>query len=310
MRRLGTHLALISLIGGIGSASPAGAQELADERARVLATAEGALEAISAENMIAFTDFMVDETIMFRVADRDGRVQYSARTRAESRSNSPSADIEERGFDPEVRISGPLAMVWLPYDLYLDGEWSHCGVDAFTLLRIDGDWRIASLAWTIEQPPACKGHPDGPPGVDNRQRQEADSLSVLRVSGNVKNPLSLTLADIAALPHQEVVAEVHGRSVKYRGVALGAVLQRAGVPEGREIVRTVVVARATDAYEAVFSLAELTPDFVDRIALVADARDGEPLPAGEGPVRLVVPGEKEGARWVRQLIELEVRRVR
>ncbi|KPK65933.1 MAG: hypothetical protein AMS21_03460 [Gemmatimonas sp. SG8_38_2] len=146
--------------------------------------------------------------------------------------------------------------------------------------------------------------------MDNRQRQEADSLSVLRVSGNVKNPLSLTLADIAALPHQEVVAEVHGRSVKYRGVALGAVLQRAGVPEGREIVRTVVVARATDAYEAVFSLAELTPDFVDRIALVADARDGEPLPAGEGPVRLVVPGEKEGARWVRQLIELEVRRVR
>ena len=45
----------------------------------------------------------------------------------------------------------------------LDGEWSHCGVDAFTLVRIEGDWKISSLAWSIEQPPACRQHPDGPP---------------------------------------------------------------------------------------------------------------------------------------------------
>jgi hypothetical protein len=54
-------------------------------------------------------------------------------------------------------------MVWLPYDLYLDGKWSHCGVDVFTLVRQEGAWRIATMAWSAEQPPVCEPHPDGPP---------------------------------------------------------------------------------------------------------------------------------------------------
>jgi len=163
MRFSPTQLGLVTFVLGAALASSAGAQEPTDELARVLAVVEASLEAISNEDMIAFTDFMIEETVMLRVAERDGRVQYSVRTRAESRANGPSADIVERGFDPEVRISGPLAIAWLPYDLYLDGEWSHCGVDVFTLVRIEGDWKISSLAWSIEQPPACRRHPDGPP---------------------------------------------------------------------------------------------------------------------------------------------------
>jgi hypothetical protein len=70
--------------------------------------------------------------------------------------------VTERGFRPEVRINGPLAMVWYPYDLYRDGRWSHCGVDVFTLIRNEGRWRIATMSWSAEQPPACEPHPDGP----------------------------------------------------------------------------------------------------------------------------------------------------
>lgn len=140
-------------------------------------------------------------------------------------------------------------------------------------------------------------------------QQVADTLVVLRVAGDVERPLSLTLADMAAFPHEEVLGEIHGRSVRYRGVELGELLQRAGPPVGREVIRTIVVARGVDGYEAVFALPELTPDFIDRTVLVAYARDGEPLPASEGPVRLVIPDEKEAARWVRLLHEIEVRRL-
>ena len=141
-------------------------------------------------------------------------------------------------------------------------------------------------------------------------QEAADTLTVLRVTGEVGNPLSLTLADIAALPHRDVTAEIHERSVRYHGVELNELLRLANPPEGIEVVRTFVIARAADVYEAVFSLAELTPDFTDRTVLLADARDGESLPDAEGPLRLVVPDEREAARWVRQLLELEVRRVR
>jgi len=144
----------------------------------------------------------------------------------------------------------------------------------------------------------------------DQAQQVADTLVVLRVTGDVESPLSLTMADLAALPHQELLAEIHGRSVIYRGVQLSELLTLAGPPVGAHVVRTIVVARAADDYEAVFSLAELTPDFTDRVVLVADSRDGESLPANEGPVRLVIPDEREGARWVRLLREIEVRRLR
>ncbi len=56
-----------------------------------------------------------------------------------------------------------VAQVWMPYDLYLGDKWSHCGVDTFTLMKSEGRWRVAALVYTIEQPPACRPHPAGPP---------------------------------------------------------------------------------------------------------------------------------------------------
>lgn len=34
--------------------------------------------------------------------------------------------------------------MWAPYDLYIGKTWSHCGVDAFTLVMSDGRWRVAA----------------------------------------------------------------------------------------------------------------------------------------------------------------------
>jgi hypothetical protein len=85
------------------------------------------------------------------------------RTREQMRAQLSQRKIVERGFRPEAKVNGAIAMVWFPYDLYIDGAWSHCGVDVFTLVRANGQWRIASLAWSAEQPPVCEKHPSGPP---------------------------------------------------------------------------------------------------------------------------------------------------
>jgi hypothetical protein len=46
----------------------------------------------------------------------------------------------------------------------------------------------------------------------------------------------------------------------------------------------------------------------DRIILLADARDGQPLSPHEGPFRIIVPKEKRPARWVRQVKSVTVRK--
>lgn len=133
-----------------------------DERARALAIADSALGAITRGDWVGLTDLMLDEAIMFPSGTRNGAFRYSVRTRAEQRATKATG-VVERGYRPEVRVQGPIAMVWYPYDLYINGNWSHCGIDVFTLLRKDSTWRIATLVWSAEQPPVCEKHPDGPP---------------------------------------------------------------------------------------------------------------------------------------------------
>lgn len=155
LRRVGSLCVSLGL-----AAFPAFAQS--GEEASALAVADSALAAITRGDVIALTDLMLDEAVMFASSTRDGEFRYRVRTRAEQRSGRISG-VVERGYKGEVRVQGPIASVWYPYDLYVDGKWSHCGVDVFTLLKRDGRWRIATLVWSAEQPPVCSPHPDGPP---------------------------------------------------------------------------------------------------------------------------------------------------
>jgi hypothetical protein len=71
---------------------------------------------------------------------------------------------------------------------------------------------------------------------------------------------------------------------------------------------TYVVAEASDGYRVLFSIAELDSRFTDRVVVLADRKDGQPLSAAEGPYRLIVPGEKRPARWARQVIRISLGR--
>ena len=133
----------------------------ADEKA-VIAVADSALAAITRGDATGFTDLMVPEAVLYPTSTREGVSIYRARSR-EAQRTSPITGVVERGFSPKALVSGAVAMVWFPYDLYVNGAWSHCGADVFTLVKASGAWRIASLAWSAEQPPVCEKHPAGPP---------------------------------------------------------------------------------------------------------------------------------------------------
>ena len=144
-------------------APSADAQASADERRRVVAVTDSALAAISRNDFVAFTDLMIDSAVVYSVGPSDGKTRANSRSRATWRATVSKERYTERAFRPEVHISGPLAVVWTPYDFYNDGKWSHCGVDTFTLVKVADRWRIANLTYSLEQPPACERHPAGPP---------------------------------------------------------------------------------------------------------------------------------------------------
>lgn len=55
---------------------------------------------------------------------------------------------DERIWDTEVRVDGNVAAVWTKYAFYLGDQFSHCGVDAFHLVRRAEGWKIVDLADT------------------------------------------------------------------------------------------------------------------------------------------------------------------
>ena len=68
--------------------------------------------------------------------------------------------MRERIWNPEVRVHGSIAAVWAPYDFWIDGKFSHCGVDAFDLIKTDKGWKLAGGTYTIES--KCEPSPLGP----------------------------------------------------------------------------------------------------------------------------------------------------
>lgn len=148
----------------------------------------------------------------------------------------------------------------------------------------------------------------------------------LKVGGNVSNPLSLSLADLKAMPREEVVAvnQCSGNSRGYSaprvfgaqlgngsmgnarwvGVPLKTVLEKAGVKAG-----TVQVAlNGLDK-----PVLPSTPDFVKTLEIdhamngepvIAWEMNGEELPFLNGyPIKLIVPGYF-GTYWVKHLSEI------
>ena len=56
--------------------------------------------------------------------------------------------FDERITSVVVKVDGALASVWANYTFYLGDRLSHCGVDAFHLVRLPSGWKIIDLADT------------------------------------------------------------------------------------------------------------------------------------------------------------------
>jgi DMSO/TMAO reductase YedYZ molybdopterin-dependent catalytic subunit len=143
----------------------------------------------------------------------------------------------------------------------------------------------------------------------NRPVIDADTWN-LQIDGLVKNPTSLTLADIKARPRQEVTFTIEcsgndglpffnggiGNAV-WAGTPLAPILQEAGVlDEGIEVVFWCAdegeITRPDDVkFKQNFARSMSLADAMDAKNLLCYEMNGTPLPPDNGfPLRLVAPG--------------------
>jgi hypothetical protein len=98
----------------------------------------------------------------------------------------------------------------------------------------------------------------------------------------------------------------------YTGVSLWNLIQDAGLLTNpaikNDVLNFIVVATGSDGYRAVFSLGEIDPAFGNQNDIVAYADQQGQLGTGgvDGALRIVVPGDIAGGRYVSNLTSLQV----
>lgn len=122
------------------------AQTTADSvKAAVNLLFEAMKNADGAQLASAFGDSAVLQTIS---QTKEGKLfirNESVKDFAASISKLPKGAADERIVFETIKIDGPLAAVWTPYKFYYNGQFSHCGVDAYHLVRFNGVWKIQYL---------------------------------------------------------------------------------------------------------------------------------------------------------------------
>ncbi len=135
------------------------------------------------------------------------------------------------------------------------------------------------------------------------------------LTGLVNTPAQLAPADLQKLPSELVNVTFQGpkgsESHSFRGVRLATVISNAGLKlnaaRKNDQLRKYIVFTASDGYEAILSWGEIDPTLGNAPILLAWEQDGQPLTGQNGAIRLVVPGDAHGARYVSGVVKMEVR---
>jgi hypothetical protein len=146
------------------TAASASADSLAPEREAIVATIQKLFDGMATR-----------DTALLRSVVLSGAVVIAQAAGSPTRRTTDSAWISglgagkdrllERWWNPTVHQHNTVAMVWTPYDFHINGKFTHCGVDAFTLVRTTDGWKIASITYTRETT-GCPVSPLGPPSTN------------------------------------------------------------------------------------------------------------------------------------------------
>ena len=148
MRHIGT--VLVGLLAFLTIPRQTSAQ---DDAAEVITTVQRFFDSMAAKDTAEARQVLMLDATYFSVRDGpDGtRVRRSTNRAYVEGLSTQTDDWQERMWDPQVMVHGGIAVVWTPYDFHRNGQFSHCGVDAFSLVKTDEGWKIAGIVYTVEE---------------------------------------------------------------------------------------------------------------------------------------------------------------
>lgn len=249
-----------------------------------------------------------DTQVSIRLTEPSGAAVVGVPIRLVPAPDSPPSKME-------TDQTGRLALALAPggYSLFIDFA-GFKPVATFVNVQAAKEVQVVpvrlELADTVS--PMVRPDPVTPPNAPPNAPKDG-----LRISAQpYHEDLILTSDQFKALPHTTVT--VHNEHTKadetYAGVRVADLLAKMDAPLGNKLrgaaLSAYLVATGSDGYVAVVALAEADPSFHSGEVIVADTMNGQPIGEKSGPLKLVVTEDKRPARWVRNLVSLELKSVK
>jgi hypothetical protein len=143
---------LIAIVFTLSISPLAFAQQTADAK-DALAVVHNLFTEMANHNPAAIAALHTKESTLTAIIRRkDGKNAIMAFTSEAFSKNfaEKKNEIKEDMYAPETKVFGDLALVYGRYVFFVDGKISHCGANAFHLVRTDAGWRIANASSTID----------------------------------------------------------------------------------------------------------------------------------------------------------------
>lgn len=133
-----------------------------DDHKAVLAVIQAFFDTMAAKDVEGAARIVIPEGRFHSVREIDGKQVTRTFTNQEFLDGLPAKQesVRERMWNPQVHIRGDIATVWTPYDFWIDGRFSHCGIDSFNLIKSGEGWKVAGGIYTVER--KCEPSPLGP----------------------------------------------------------------------------------------------------------------------------------------------------
>ena len=155
---------VLLLVATFGGNATLRAQTAPQDSAAVLSAAQTLLRSINTRDTSLARPLLLPGGVFVSIRQGAGGSTPRVQTHAEFLTSLPSGkeQLLERIWSPRVTVEGTLAEVRAPYDFHIDGKFSHCGVDVFTLVKATSGWLISGTSYTVQQT-GCTPSPLGPP---------------------------------------------------------------------------------------------------------------------------------------------------
>lgn len=131
--------------------APAFTQNYTNDKAAIKEVINSFFESLELQDADLYRSTMVADAQIWRLNNMQSPPDLDMRYSKDDIDDLKSDRIwKETALSFDIKVHKGMAVAWVPYTFEVDDEFSHCGVDIFTLMKTSGKWKIVSTAYTVD----------------------------------------------------------------------------------------------------------------------------------------------------------------